>query len=75
MLKLARTATPVVEQHLTELRSAAQKYGVPTSVPGGNGGQAAADGLRTTGWGVAGFGGLLLAAGATVLARRRTTDR
>ena len=75
VLKLARTATPVVEQHLTELRSAARKYGAPRSVPSGTGGQAADDGLRTTGWGVAGLGGLLLAAGATVLGRRRTTGR
>lgn len=75
VLQLARAATPVVEQHLAELRAAAKKYGVPTSVPGGTGGQAAGDGLHTAGWGVAGLGAVLLVAAATVLTRRRTTDR
>ena len=73
VLELARAATPVVEQHLAELRNAAQKYGVPTSVPGGTGGQAADDGLGTTGWLVTGVGALALAAGTVGLARRRAT--
>jgi putative membrane protein len=74
VLTLARTATPVVEQHLAELRSAAQKYGVPTSVPGGTGGQAATDGLRAGGWGVAGAGVLAMIA-AIVWTRRRSLTR
>lgn len=75
VLQLARTATPVVQQHLDRLRAAAQKYGVPTSVPSGNGGQAADAGLRAAGWGVAGAGVLVLAAGAAVLLRRRNVAR
>jgi putative membrane protein len=74
VLELARTATPVVEQHLTALRSAAQKYGVPTTVPGGTGGQAASDGVRTAGWGAVGAGALALLA-AAALARRRAVRR
>jgi putative membrane protein len=74
VLQLARAATPVVEQHLTDLRSAAQKYGVPTSVPGGTGGHAASDGLRIAGWGLASVGALAVVA-AAVLTRRRTSGR
>jgi putative membrane protein len=73
VLGLARTATPVVEQHLAELRTTARQYGVPTSVPGGTGGQAADDGLGTVGWGLAGLGGLAVLAGSAGLVRRRTT--
>lgn len=74
VLQLARVATPIVEQHLAALRSAAQKYGVPTSVPSGTGGQAASDGLRTAGWGVIGAGALAILA-ACLLARRRAMGR
>ncbi|MGY1691976.1 DUF4142 domain-containing protein [Geodermatophilus sp. SYSU D01105] len=73
VLQLANAATPVVEQHLSELRAAAQQYGVPTSVPGGTGGQAADDGLGATGWALTGMGALALVAGAVGLARRRAT--
>jgi putative membrane protein len=72
VLELARTSTPVVEQHLAELRTVAQKYGVPTSVPGGTGGQAAED-RSTLGWGLAAVGGLAVLAGAVGLVRRRAT--
>ncbi|MGY1624251.1 DUF4142 domain-containing protein [Geodermatophilus sp. SYSU D00965] len=73
VLQLAQAATPVVQQHLSQLRDAAQKYGVPTSVPGGTGGQAAGDGLGTTGWVLTGVGALALAAGTAGLVRRRAT--
>ncbi|MBB3082953.1 DUF4142 domain-containing protein [Geodermatophilus sabuli] len=73
VLELARTATPVVEQHLAQLRDAARTYGVPTSVPGGTGGQAATDGLGTTGWVLTGIGALALVAGTAGLVRRRAT--
>jgi putative membrane protein len=75
VLQLAKTATPVVQQHLDELRTAAQKYGVPSSVPGGTGGQAATDGLSTAGWTATGAGLLLVVAGAAVLVRRRAATR
>jgi putative membrane protein len=75
VLELARTATPVVQQHLDELRSAAQKYGVPSSVPGGTGGQAADGGPGAAGWGVAGAGVLVIGAGAALLVRRRNSMR
>jgi putative membrane protein len=74
VLQLARAATPVVEQHLTALRNAAQKYGVPTAVPAGTGGQAASNGLRDAGGWVVGAGALAVLA-ATVLARRRVDNR
>jgi putative membrane protein len=73
VLELARTATPVVERHLAELRTAAAKYGVPTSVNGGSGGQAADDGRSALGWGIAGIGALAVLAGAAGLVRRRAT--
>jgi putative membrane protein len=73
VLQLARTAAPVVEQHLAELRTTAAKYGVPTSVNGGTGGQAADDGPSALGWGIAGIGALALMAGAAGLVRRRAT--
>jgi putative membrane protein len=73
VLQLARTATPVVEQHLAELRTAAAKFGVPTSVNGGTGGQAADDGRSALGWGIAGIGALAVVAGAAGLVRRRAT--
>jgi putative membrane protein len=71
VLDLARTATPVVQQHLTELRNTAAELGVPTSVPGGTGGQAAEDSTDVTGWALTGTGALTMLAGATVLVRRR----
>jgi putative membrane protein len=72
VLQLARTSTPVVEQHLSQLRTVAQKYGVPTSVPGGTGGQVADD-RSALGWGLAGVGGLAVVAGAVGLVRRHAT--
>jgi putative membrane protein len=72
VLDLARTATPVVQQHLDQLRGLAQQYGLPTSVNAGTGGQAASDGARTAGWALAGVGALALAAGTVGLARRRS---
>lgn len=71
VLDLARTATPVVQQHLTELRNTAAQFGLPTSVPGGTGGQAADDGIEGVGWALAGSGALAMLAGVTVLIRRR----
>ncbi|MFD2090710.1 DUF4142 domain-containing protein [Blastococcus deserti] len=73
VLNLARTATPVIEQHLAELRAVARQYGVPTSVPGGTGGQVADGGLGTLGWGLAGLGALAVVAGTAGLIRRRAT--
>jgi putative membrane protein len=73
VLAQARTATPVVEQHLVELRQVAAKYGVPTSVPGGTGGQAADGGTGALGWGLTGLGAVALAAGTVGLVRRRQT--
>jgi putative membrane protein len=63
VLKLARTATPVVEHHLSELQEAS---GTPSSVDAGTGGQAAtADRLG----GPAGIAGIaLVALGAVALA-------
>jgi putative membrane protein len=75
VLQLARAATPVVQQHLSELRNAAQKYGGPRSVPAGTGGQAADGSFRTAGWGVAGVGALMLVAAVAMSARRRATRR
>jgi putative membrane protein len=74
VLELARASTPVVEQHLVELRDAARQYGVPTSVPGGTGGQVADGGLGATGWALTGIGALALAAGTAGFARRRATS-
>ena len=74
VLDQARTATPVVQQHLTELRTAAQQYGVPTSVPAGNGGQAADGDLPATSWALIGVGGLAVVAGAAGVVRRRSTQ-
>ena len=73
VLQLARTSTPVVEQHLAQLRDVARQYGVPTSVPGGTGGQAADDGLGALGWGLAGLGGIAVLAGTAGLLRRGAT--
>jgi putative membrane protein len=69
----AQAATPVVTQHLDQLRSTATKYGVPTSVNGGTGGQAADGGTNALGWGLAGIGALAVVAGGAGLARRRGT--
>jgi putative membrane protein len=74
VLAQAQAATPVVQQHLDELRTVAQQYGVPTSVPAGNGGQAAADGMPAASWALIGVGGLALVAGAAGIARRRSTQ-
>lgn len=71
VLDLARTATPVVQQHLDQLRNLATQYGLPTSVNAGTGGQAASDGWRTAGWALAGIGVLAAAAGTVGLVRRR----
>jgi putative membrane protein len=71
VLDLARTATPVVEQHLAKLRDTARQFGIPTSVNGGTGGQAADDSLPTLGRGLAGLGALAVLAGAVGLVRRR----
>ena len=73
VLELARTAAPAVEQHLASLREVAQQYGVPTSVPGGTGGQAATGGLGTAAWALTGVGVLALVVGTVGLVRRRTT--
>jgi putative membrane protein len=73
VMGLARTGLPVIQKHLAQLRTAAQKYGVPTSVPAGTGGQAAGDGLRRLGWALSGVGALALVAGTVGLARRRAT--
>jgi putative membrane protein len=74
VLAQARTATPVVQQHLAELRNVAGQYGVPTSVPAGNGGQAADDGLPASSWALITVGGVALVAGSAGLVRRRSTQ-
>jgi putative membrane protein len=69
---LARTATPVISSHLTQLRSAGAKYGVPSSVPGGTGGQAAAEpATSTAGTLLTGLGLLLLVGSLALFVRRR----
>ncbi len=73
VLAQARTATPVVEQHLVELRQVAAQYGVPTSVPGGTGGQAADGNTGALAWGLTGLGAAALVAGTVGLVRRRQT--
>jgi putative membrane protein len=73
VLQLAQAATPVIQQHLSSLRDVARQYGVPTSVPGGTGGQAADGGLGTAGWALTGVGVLALLAGTVGLLRRRAT--
>ena len=74
VLDLARAATPVVQRHLTELQGMARQMGLPTTVNGGTGGQAADGGSRTVGWALAGVGGLAVLAGAAGLARRRAAS-
>jgi len=74
VLAQAQTATPVVQQHLDELRALAGQYGVPTSVPAGSGGQAADGGLPTSSWALIGVGGAALLAGGAGLVRRRATQ-
>ncbi|MCU1604094.1 MAG: hypothetical protein JWP46_559 [Modestobacter sp.] len=74
VLGLARTATPVVQQHLTELRDAARQAGLPASVPAGTGGQAADDGVSTLGWALVATGALAVVAGTVGLGRRRMTS-
>jgi putative membrane protein len=70
VLILARASAPVIQQHLDELRAAANQYGVPTSVPGGTGGQVAQS-SQTTGILVATGGALLVALSALALVRGR----
>jgi putative membrane protein len=74
VLAQARTATPVVQQHLVELRKVAGQYGVPTSVPAGNGGQAADDDLPASSWALITVGAVALVAGSAGLVRRRSTQ-
>jgi putative membrane protein len=74
VVNLARTALPVIQHHLTQLQTAAQKYGVPTSVPGGTGGQAAGADLGALGWTLTAVGALALVAGTVGLGRRRATS-
>ena len=71
VIQLAQASTPVVQQHLAELRTLAAAYGLPTSVDAGSGGQAADDGMTTLGWGIAGVGGITLLAGSAALVTRR----
>jgi len=66
---LATASAPVVQRHLDMALAAAQKYGVPTSVPAGSGGQAATS-PRLLGLGVAVGGLVLLATTVPVLVRR-----
>ena len=73
VLGLARTAAPVVQKHLTELQNLAGQMGVPATVNGGTGGQAADDGLWTVGWAITGLGALVALAGTAALVRRRMT--
>ncbi|RBY85386.1 DUF4142 domain-containing protein [Blastococcus sp. TF02A-26] len=71
VVQLAQASTPVVQQHLDELRALAGQYGLPTSVDAGSGGQAADDGMTALGWGIAGVGGVILLTGSAALVRRR----
>jgi putative membrane protein len=74
VLALAQASTPVVQQHLTELRNTADQFGIPSSVPGGTGGQAADDGTAGLGWALAGTGALAALVGGTALVRRRNAS-
>jgi putative membrane protein len=74
VIGLATTAAPVVSQHLAELRQTAAQFGIPSSVPGGTGGQAATSSWLPVGWAAAGLGGLAALAGGAGLLRRRTTS-
>jgi putative membrane protein len=74
VLGLARTATPVVQHHLAELQALAAQLGLPTSVNGGSGGQAATGTARTVGWALAGAGGLMILTGAAGRVRRRAAS-
>ncbi|GIG37945.1 DUF4142 domain-containing protein [Cellulomonas pakistanensis] len=68
---LAAAAAPVVQKHLDGLLATAQELGVPTSVPAGSGGQAAAS-SDALGLALLGTGVLAVAvAGGLVLRRRR----
>lgn len=68
---LAAAAAPVVQRHLDGLLGTAQELGVPTSVPAGSGGQAAAS-SPALGLALLGTGALAVAvAGGLVLRRRR----
>jgi putative membrane protein len=70
----ARTATPVVQRHIDELRSIADDLGLstPSSVNGGTGGQAATETHRTLGLSLSVLG-VALVGGAVLLLRRRTS--
>ncbi|MFP5346319.1 MAG: DUF4142 domain-containing protein [Actinomycetes bacterium] len=66
---LAQAAAPVVKHHLDELLAASDQLGVPTSVPGGTGGQAA---TSSAGVGAAlALAGVVVLLGSAVVARRR----
>jgi putative membrane protein len=72
VLGLARAATPVVQQHLTQLRTTAGQLGIPSSVPGGTGGQVADSSAVAIGWALAGTGALVVLAGGLLMRRRRS---
>jgi putative membrane protein len=69
---LARAAAPVIQMHLAMLQEAT---GTPSGLATGNGGQAAtrSGGRAGLGTGLLGLGGVLVAAAALVLRRRRRT--
>jgi len=71
VIGLARASAPVIAQHLASLREAAGQYGVPTSVPGGTGGQAAAPVSRTAGVALAAVGLALVTLSVVGRARGR----
>ncbi|MCZ2804273.1 DUF4142 domain-containing protein [Modestobacter sp. VKM Ac-2983] len=73
VVELARTALPVIQGHLERLRALAGEFGVPTSVPGGTGGQAADGGAGALGVGLVGVGALAVLGGTVGLVRRRQT--
>jgi putative membrane protein len=68
--RLARASAPVIQRHLNELLAAADRYGVPTAVAAGTGGQAA-DSQRMAGLTLVGGGLLVVALTTSVIARRR----
>ena len=71
---LASASAPVVQRHLDRLVAVAPQYGVPTSVPGGNGGQAATS-PHALGYVLAGTGAVLLLLAGVTLAGRRASRR
>ena len=70
--KVARDAAPVIASHHEALDAAARDLGVPSRVNSGTGGTAANQ-LSTTAISLVALGVLLLAGGAFLLMRRRTT--